>query len=92
MVWNLASTAQPALTATLNGLPGHIFSVAFSPDGTQLAAASHDDDTVRLWDTKPSTALKGICANLGQPLTPTEWTSQLGGSFACPGPAGSAGA
>jgi WD40 repeat protein len=59
--------ADPALTATLSGLPGHLFSVAFSPDGAELAAASYDDDTVRLWDTSPTAALVTICANLGQP-------------------------
>ena len=52
-LWNTADVAHPALTATLSGLPGHVFSVGFAPDGRQLAAASYDDDTVRLWDSQP---------------------------------------
>jgi WD40 repeat protein len=78
-LWGMTDPAHPALTATLSGLPGHVFSIAFSPDGAQLAAASYDDDTVRLWDTSPATARASICANLGQPLNPSEWTSYASG-------------
>jgi WD domain, G-beta repeat len=75
----MADPARPALTATLTGLPGHVFSVAFSPDGAQLAAASYDDDTVRLWDTNPAAARTAICANLGQPITPAQWAGYAPG-------------
>jgi WD40 repeat protein/transcriptional regulator with XRE-family HTH domain len=78
-LWNLADPAHPALTATLGGLPGHVFSVAISPDGSQLAAASYDDDTVRLWDTSPTAARAAVCANLGQPVSPSEWASYVPG-------------
>jgi WD40 repeat protein len=78
-LWNLADPARPALVATLNGLPGHVFSVAFNPGGGQLAAASYEDDTVRLWDTQPAAAWAGICANLGQPLSATEWANYVPG-------------
>jgi hypothetical protein len=30
------------------------------PDGAQLAAASYDDDTVRLWDTSPAAARRDL--------------------------------
>jgi WD40 repeat protein len=33
-LWSLADLARPALTATLTGLPGHVFAVAFSPGGS----------------------------------------------------------
>jgi WD40 repeat protein len=78
-LWNVGDPARPRLTATLSGLPGHVFSIAFSPGGTQLAAASYDDDTVRLWDTSPAAARAGICANLGQPVTPAEWSGYAPG-------------
>jgi WD40 repeat protein len=76
-LWNLATPAHPALIATLTGLQAHVFSVAFSPDGTQLAAASYDDNAIRLWDTSPATAQATICANLGQPLSPAEWADYM---------------
>jgi WD40 repeat protein len=63
----------------LSGLPGHVFSVVFSPTGRQLAAASYDDDTVRLWDTSPAAAKTAICSNLGQPLSEADWTSEVPG-------------
>src|SRR5262249_45416304 len=78
-LWNLADAAHPALIATLSGLPGHVFSVAFSPNGAQLAAASYDDNTVRLWDTNPATARAAICPNLGQQVTQREWASFVPG-------------
>ena len=71
-----ASPASPSLIATLTGPAGHVYSVAFAPAGGQLAASS-DDGTVHLWDTNPATAEAAICANLGQPLTTTEWSAYV---------------
>jgi WD40 repeat protein len=76
-LWNVASPAQPSLTATLTDATGDVTGVAFSPNGSQLAAG--DEDTVHLWDTSAATAASGICANLGQALTPAEWASYLPG-------------
>jgi WD40 repeat protein len=75
-LWNVASAASPSLIATLTGPAGHVYSVAFAPAGGQLAASS-DDGTVHLWDTNPATAEAAICADLGQPLTTTEWSAYV---------------
>jgi WD40 repeat protein len=77
-LWNVAQPARPALIATLTGPADDVYSVAFSPSGAQLAATSFEG-TVHLWDTSPTAARAAICANLGQPLTPAEWSSYVPG-------------
>ena len=56
-----------------------MYAAAFSPGGSQLAAASFNDNTVRLWDTSPAAARAAVCGNLGQPLSPAEWASYVPG-------------
>jgi WD40 repeat protein len=67
-MWNPADPAHPALIATLTAPQGHVFSVASSPSGRALAAASNDG-TVHLWDTTPAAAKADVCAGAGQGLT-----------------------
>ncbi len=77
-LWSIAGPARPALIATLTGPAGRVFSVAFNPAGTQVAATS-DSGAVYTWDTSPANARAAVCADLGQPLTPAEWTASMPG-------------
>jgi WD40 repeat protein len=84
-LWRLAAPARPRLLAELTGPrllaeltgpAGQVYSVAFSPGGGTLAAASADG-TVRLWDTAAAAAAQAVCATAGQPLTRAEWAAYL---------------
>jgi WD40 repeat protein len=75
-LWDVSNPSSPSLIATLTGPAGHVYSIAFAPAGGELAASS-DDGTVHLWDTDPATAEAAICANLGQPLTASEWSAYV---------------
>jgi hypothetical protein len=55
-----------------------VFSVAFSPSGRTLAAAS-SAGTVHLWDTSPAAAKEGVCAGEGQGITRQEWATYIPG-------------
>ena len=50
------------LTATLKGHSGHVYSVAFSSDGTQIASGS---DTVKLWDVATGECLNALVGHSG---------------------------
>jgi WD40 repeat protein/transcriptional regulator with XRE-family HTH domain len=77
-LWNVADPRRAALVASLAGPADHVYSVAFAPAGRQLAASSYDG-TVHLWDTDPAAARAAVCANLGQPITPAEWSAAVPG-------------
>jgi WD40 repeat protein len=49
---------------TLEGHKVWVYSIAFSPDGKQLASAL-DDETVRLWDTATGAALQTLEGHKG---------------------------
>jgi WD40 repeat protein len=77
-LWNMASPAHPALIAALDGPAGHVSGVAFSPSGDQVAAVSATSG-VELRDTSAAAALAAVCGNLGQPVTPAQWASDVPG-------------
>ncbi|MGH3281790.1 MAG: WD40 repeat domain-containing protein, partial [Trebonia sp.] len=88
-LWNVAHPARPVLIATLNSPADHVYAVAFSPSDGQLAATSYEG-TVHLWDTSAAAAASQVCGNLGQALSPAEWSSYAPGvpyRAPCPGPA-----
>ena len=75
-LWNIADRARPSLTTELTGPADQVFSVAFGRGARTLAAGSADG-TVRIWDTSPAAAAAAVCADAGQPLTRTEWASDI---------------
>ena len=77
-MWNVANPARPSLVGSLTGPASHVYSVAFSPSGTQLAATSYEG-TVHLWDTGVAAASAAVCANLGVPITTSEWATLVPG-------------
>ena len=60
-VWD-AKTGQELVT--LNGHMGGVWGVAFSPDGTRLASASHDH-TAKVWDAKSGQELLTLKGHTG---------------------------
>lgn len=75
-LWDLRSPRRPGLLATLKSSGAGLLTVAFSPGGRILAAGGQGD-AVHLWDTDPGSVARWICASVGDPITPAEWTRFL---------------
>ena len=60
---------ESADTRFLHGHTGRISAVAFSPDGTRIASASHGETGVRLWDAATQRATGGFDGHLRQVLS-----------------------
>jgi hypothetical protein len=78
-LWSIPNPARPVqVGAPLIGPAGYVWGLAFSPDGTTMAAGV-TDGTGWLWDVSPGAAEAQVCANLGQPLTRAEWNVYVPG-------------
>ena len=64
----LWDAATGAAVWTLTGHTGLVLSVVFSPNGTQVASASHDY-TVRLWDAATGAAVATLASHTGKVLS-----------------------
>lgn len=56
---SLPNLQATALHTTLSGHCGHVFCVAFSPDGKTIATGSNDN-TIKLWDTNSGQATRTL--------------------------------
>ncbi|WP_154814794.1 helix-turn-helix domain-containing protein [Actinophytocola xinjiangensis] len=75
-VWDVADPAEPRPFAVLRATTDSVRSVSFAPTGDTLVAGA-GDGSVRRWITDPDAAARWICATVGTPITPTEWTRLL---------------
>jgi WD40 repeat protein len=60
-VWNPETGAN---VKTLSGLTDHVFAVAISPDGKQVAAGSYDGE-IRVWTVADGAVAKAFNASPG---------------------------
>ena len=70
-IWDMTDTGA-TVSSTLSLPAGNTFSVAFSHDGSTLAAAG-TAGLVNLWMTDPAAVASTICAHQGQGITQSEW-------------------
>jgi WD40 repeat protein len=57
LIWNMA---DGSVHRSLQGHQGSVASIAFSPDGTQLASASNTDYSARLWSVVEGRELRPL--------------------------------
>ncbi|MCC5947255.1 MAG: helix-turn-helix domain-containing protein [Nitriliruptoraceae bacterium] len=75
-VWDIAEPTRPERVAVLGQTTSPMYTVAFSPSGTHLAASGADGH-VRLWPLDPAQARDDICRATGDRVTETEWSRYL---------------
>jgi WD40 repeat protein len=78
-LWNVTNPAQPAPLATLEAQDANMFTAAFAPTGSLLAASGAGSD-IHLWITDPNQAAERVCATAGDPITRAEWTQFITGT------------
>jgi WD40 repeat protein len=74
--WDVTNPTRPKAIATLTAAKtSQVFVVAYSPDGTTLAAG--DNTSVHFWTTDAAGVAKRLCAMVGDPITVKEWTQYV---------------
>jgi WD40 repeat protein len=77
-LWDVTTTTQPSLLATLTGPAGAVYIDEFDGNRDILATAGNDG-TVRLWNTDTSQVAAYICSIAGDGITRAEWEKYLPG-------------
>jgi WD40 repeat protein/transcriptional regulator with XRE-family HTH domain len=73
-IWNVTDPHRPHPLASLDRSRQTTWSLAFSPNGHILAAATGD---LRLWDIDPERVATHICTTAGDLLSEAEWKKHL---------------
>ena len=82
-LWDVRDMSTPVPTARLAGATGPLFTLAYLPDGRLAAGGA--DHMVRVWQTSPAAAGREICADVGTPISRSEWKRYVPGvSYAPP--------
>lgn len=73
-VWDVTAPATPQRYASLTGISGTVYALAFPADSSQVSAAG-SDRTVRIWDLTSARARAAVCtpAAAGLTMTAAEW-------------------
>jgi WD40 repeat protein len=72
-VWDTSTLDAPELAASLSIADQNLVAIAFSSDGQSLAAGG-GDQRVYLWSLDVNEARRKLCADVGDQITPDEWT------------------